>query len=386
MTEEPQSQGSEPAVPGDLVTESLLSWAKDVRYVGDIQDALRKALEPHSSYPEIETKTWYLAYLLYVLTVIRQKGRSLGMEATGLQFVRTRIYPVVALTALGVGSWALHGFYSEPNRPTTPEELRGTDRQRRHELLRQQMLERSSAGSQLSSQQQQRRSMETDRIAHMAPNNHQGRMMSALKHSVRAFIRSFIQTVRQGPHTVVSSSDGSRSPPVSILTWILRLYMAQYLITGKHPTMVHRILGLQHERQTKSSRVSVEPGGHRMVALLIALQGSAALERFCLKVWTNRVALHLEKKKPYHTDDETSSVEITTGESYALSLCAICRTPRVRPAASRTCGHVFCWSCLSHWVSSVKEACPYCRSPCRMDDIQPLYNYDQPLLLEGNKK
>jgi Ring finger domain len=377
MTQEQALHASEEATPGNLVTESLLSWAKDVRYVTEIQEALHRALEPHTSSLGIKTHTWYMSYLLYVLTVMRRKGQSLGMEATGLKFLPTRSRPILVLAVWGVGTWLLHGFWSERNRQPPLEELRGSDRQNQHELLRQQMFERSAARSHPSVPLQSSRWSQSNANRRASAKDHHDRILSVLNGCFRAIFRSVFEAVRCGPHNVMSSNEGFHAAPLSILTWVFRLYTAQYLTTGKHPTIVHRLLGLQHERQTKSRGLSVDPGGHRMVAFLIALQGSTTLVRASLKMLTSAMALHLEKQKAANNEDGDSS-EIPSGESLALSLCTICRTPRERPVASRTCGHVFCWSCLSHWVSSVKEACPYCRALCRKEDIQPLYNYDKP--------
>lgn len=171
-------------------------------------------------------------------------------------------------------------------------------------------------------------------------------------------------------------------------TWLLRLHLAQYLITGKFPTMFHRILGLEHTRESTTSRVPVQPGTHRVVALLIAIQGSASIMRYCLNWWTKRVALYLEARaqsKTYAEHDKKSTNTSHTTHPI-VSTCAICRASRKHPAVSANCGHVFCWACLRHWVSSVKEACPYCRSPCRLEDIQPLYNYDHFATMENNER
>jgi len=375
MTEEQESQGSEQSVPGDLVSQSLLSWAKDVRYVRQIQETLKSVFENYTLSPWVETQTWYMAYLLYVFAVVRRKDRSLGMEAAGLQFAPSRNRPILALAALGIASWALQNSLSRGDGSATPDELRGSDRQRRHELLRQQMLERSVAHSQISFPQPSSRNGETDGNSRSVAGNYQDRVISVLQDGFRALVRSFAQAAQYGPHTEVSSSDGSPPRSVPIFTWIFRLYTAQYLITGIYPTIMHRLLGLRHESHSKRKVTSIQPSGHGVVAFLIGLQGSATLLRIFLKAWTNSLALHLEKKNATNEICQISNPR----EPFSVSLCAICRSPRVRPAASRTCGHVFCWACLSHWVSAVKEACPYCRASCRLEDIQPLYNYDQPL-------
>lgn len=55
--------------------------------------------------------------------------------------------------------------------------------------------------------------------------------------------------------------------------------------------------------------------------------------------------------------------------------CGVCMNERTNPAAPVACGHVFCWSCLLHWVSTVRAECPLCRLATRPQDILPLYHY-----------
>ncbi len=131
-----------------LVTESLLSWAKDVRYVRRIQSLLADAVEPHFSGIVVSKGTWYTSYLLYVLLIVTRKGRTLGMQATGLQFAESRRV-VDALLAIGISTWALDCWAMtgdrQSQRLSEAEGLRGSNRRRRHELLRQQMLQRASS-------------------------------------------------------------------------------------------------------------------------------------------------------------------------------------------------------------------------------------------------
>ena len=165
-----------------LVTESLLSWAKDVRYVQEIQSMLVQAAEPllsgSSIAPSVLSKgAWFTSYLLYIMIVVGHKGRTLGMQTTGLRFFaennhsgsslsKRRIWGT--LVALGLGTWVLDWWATKVDRESDmqSEGLRGSDRRRRHELLRQQMLHRSNSScSQItemhSNRSQSRRQSET---------------------------------------------------------------------------------------------------------------------------------------------------------------------------------------------------------------------------------
>ena len=64
------------------------------------------------------------------------------------------------------------------------------------------------------------------------------------------------------------------------------------------------------------------------------------------------------------SDNQTSPVK-----------CSICMNDRKHPAALSGCGHIFCWSCIQHWTSTVKYKCPICRCSLKFQDVIPLYNY-----------
>ena len=141
-----------------LVTESLLSFAKDVRYVQAIQSLLAQATEPllsDSLTPSTLTKgTWYTSCLFYVLMMVGRHGRTLGMKATGLQFASNESYSkhrlIGALLTLGAATVAPDLWASKDDRhaESQSEALRGNERQMRHEMLRQQMFQRASGSSQ----------------------------------------------------------------------------------------------------------------------------------------------------------------------------------------------------------------------------------------------
>ena len=44
--------------------------------------------------------------------------------------------------------------------------------------------------------------------------------------------------------------------------------------------------------------------------------------------------------------------------------CAICLDRAQRPTAGDSCGHTFCYSCLSRWAAH-NNGCPTCRQPLR---------------------
>ena len=224
-----------------------------------------------------------------------------------------------------------------------------------------------------------------------------------------------------------------------IALWIVRLHLAQYLLTGKYPTLMHRFLGLKptHEKlmngttttsnNTTASRITTildRPTTNRAIAAFVLLQASTSLVQNTSNWFTERVAKYLEARASKHrrSGDKTNNAQLTKAqlrtkldtffgnnnnnnnssillktrnaakltvdsstmgtsskrrdEKTTTMLCTICRLERKNPAAPSACGHVCCWNCLIQWVSTVRPECPICRAPCSPKDVLPLHNYD----------
>lgn len=54
--------------------------------------------------------------------------------------------------------------------------------------------------------------------------------------------------------------------------------------------------------------------------------------------------------------------------------CGICMDERTYPATI-PCGHVFCWKCIQHWCTYVRQECPLCRSYSQPQNIISLNGY-----------
>ena len=225
-----------------------------------------------------------------------------------------------------------------------------------------------------------------------------------------------IYSESDGPHNIIQETNNenendSRSTSYAIALWIVRLHLAHFLLTGKYPTLVHRLLGLEPRREksmnstTNSTKprttILDRPNTNRAVAVIILLQASATLVRSTSNWFAEKVATFLEsrasarrktigqKKTAQLTDAQlrkkldkvfdnrtVDSLRDKRGDKDTAILCAICRMERKHPAAPSSCGHVLCWNCLIQWVSTVRPECPICRAPCTAKDVLPLYNYD----------
>lgn len=141
----------------DVIPESLLSLAKDARYIQLCQQLLQQIIEPWSRQnppSSIHKDTWFLSSFLYVLLVVVPSGRTLGMEASGLTTVavvepKTTTNRLARALLLSIsGMYALDRWTRTTQNPSTNREsLRGEERRQIHERLRQQMLQRSGGAS-----------------------------------------------------------------------------------------------------------------------------------------------------------------------------------------------------------------------------------------------
>lgn len=144
----------------DVIPESLLSFAKDARYIQLCQQLLQQILEPWSrrhpsSSSSIQKDTWFLSSFLYVLLVVVPSGRTLGMEACGLtvavgpKTTSTRLARVLLLSISGLYAldrWVTRTTTQTPS-TNNRESLRGDERRQIHEQLRQQMMQRAGDAS-----------------------------------------------------------------------------------------------------------------------------------------------------------------------------------------------------------------------------------------------
>jgi len=511
----------------NIIPESLLSLAKDERYIYQCQNLLEQVMESFSflfynnssdsnsdnsggNEEErrlvLKRRTWLMSYLLYALLVVIPDGKTLGMDALSLQYhligqsngngttaITTRINQLALRNRLMAmmlftvgGGWVLDRLLVELKRRSTSrgngasnnnpsltgptplsiassntnnnnEHLRGQDRREQFERLRRQMLERSNRlsnnqqasdrsgndGNHPVSNQHHRQDDHQSATLIISRNRFYDRVQNWTQQVSRSLLDALFYT--EGPHQVTHanttdnnnnntlwdgiSSSNTNIDSYSLARWLVRLHLAQYLISGKYPSWIHRFFGLtmepksqnnqQQQQQQSSSVIPIRPdNSHRIVALLIVLQASSSLIR---RVWNGTaesMADFLEQRrrrqrsqrqqqepgaefrrqqfqqsmaqyfdeediKQHNTNKKKSEqgnfadVKIDTDDSCNdhHHLCTICRTRRDYPAASVNCGHVCCWDCLMNWVTNVRSECPLCRTPCEPQDIMILHEY-----------
>jgi len=431
--------------------------------------------------------TWMISCFLYILTSTTT-GRTLGMEALGLRFfkssddfgktqsdevsstrLRSSLFACLSLLVTATVGLASEYFSASDSRATPQnyslndndvsnqqqnrERSRGRERRLIHERLRQQMLERAqnAAGTSASASNQQiPRQVESERNTSQdydgtAPRktlrcSASERILSIFRRLTKFMFK--VHSNLDGPHHAVQTSNDDeednreriRSTSHSIVFWLLRLHLAHFLWTGRYPTLLHRFLRLEPNREkvinnttsNPQSRTAIfaRPTTNQSIAALILLQASTSLVQNSSNWLAGKVAKYLESRarrnqriggqnsnrqlnktelratidyffgndlrgpmekqraaKLTLRDGDNSSFRMKTksGDKTSKVLCAICRQERNHSAAPSSCGHVCCWDCLIHWVSKVRPECPFCRAPCSANDILALHDYDPPL-------
>jgi peroxin-10 len=123
--------------------------------------------------------------------------------------------------------------------------------------------------------------------------------------------------------------------------------------TLAHPTTTSVLVG-------GGAEVSLDPNAYSANnALLI----DAAAAPSDLQKWTHTPAAN---KPRYELTDEETMGWIGGGNRK----CTLCLEEMKDPSVT-TCGHVFCWTCISDWARE-KPECPLCRQSCLVQHVLPL--------------
>ena len=129
-------------------------------------------------------------------------------------------------------------------------------------------------------------------------------------------------------------------------------------VGGGHPTGTSAIVG-------GGAEVSLDPNAYSANNALLfdaATAGPTAAPSD-LQKWTNTPPVD---KPRYELTDEETMGWIGGGNRK----CTLCLEEMKDPSVT-TCGHVFCWTCISDWARE-KPECPLCRQSCLVQHLLPL--------------
>lgn len=216
---------------------------------------------------------------------------------------------------------------------------------------------------------------------------------------------------------------------VQFWKWILRLNLAFFYINGKHPTFFsplgrflgHRLVitnrtnnntnnninhrGNHTANQGTVGDIPVGRPSYQTLGILICIQAISEFVQFGSKTIIDlyiRWRTHYHQKKiklQQHTllnesqkqqliqkkvpsintqnnnnrkeePMRTQGFNVSTSNNNNCIGCSICMKKQCDfPPALLPCGHVFCWSCVQHWCTHVRSECPFCRKPCKPQQI-----------------
>ena len=315
------------------IPERLLALAKDSRYISSCRELLSQIL-PRYDFDTMDSTTataW--AILLYSLLVVRRSGRTLGMEFMGLRPQSKTIWKRLAGMALVTLVWNYHCS-------------------KQHQQTQQRQRQRQQQQDQQNQQQRQP----------IRPSTWWSRTMEWISNN-RIF------SIMVGPHQIQQRQHQQQA-------MVMKVILAYYCWSEQWPFQMS-------SSNLQNTVIANPPKSHRIVALLIAIQAIGKWMPSLVTTLLSTTTTTTTSNNTIHNNNTSSSNnqlpfdkdEITSTTTHAQ--CVICHMPRTISAIPITCGHVCCWSCLHHWMSSThRQECPFCRQPCRPQDIMVLYQYD----------
>ena len=378
------------------VPESLLAMAKDARYVAACTKLVQQVLvgfqtsdntttagqQQQSDDEQISAKASLISSALYILLVLALRKKTLGMEATGLEYAlqhgqhRWKLFLAISLATAVASTCCTLSIQQQ--RPSTVEALHGQSRRDIFQAQRRAMLERAASSSlQQTDEAAPGQRQRSGTAATTSSIDLVERIKSLLSNCIKTSIQC-LSTHAEEPHRIHQANS---TTTYSMAAWLVRLHLATYCLNGQYATWMHRlVLGSSHKRE--SEQLINRPTYVRLLGLLIwteaagtAVQAvSRAVVRYCVDSYSSTTTMNSTEGEVNRPSIEFVGTTNRNDDESAAT-CDICHQPRKSPACPVNCGHVFCWSCLLQWVTTVRPECPLCRTACRPQDILALHQY-----------
>jgi peroxin-10 len=110
--------------------------------------------------------------------------------------------------------------------------------------------------------------------------------------------------------------------------------------------------------------VSLDPAAYASNTALLFDSGAPVSHPAALQKWTHTPVADTPW---YDLQNEGTMGWIPEGQQRKCTLCL----EEMKDPSVTTCGHVFCWTCISDWARE-KPECPLCRQDCLTQHILPL--------------
>jgi Ring finger domain len=390
-----QQDGNAAAIP-----QVCLALAKDSRYLAHSEVLLMQMLKGWNVPMSVSVQKLLATILLYSPLLLvssssptrRQTTRTThGMEACGVDFASATAGNISSRRKLAIASIGLAAFYAyaesylvqqesrrstsisnDNNNNKSLEALKGESRRNAYERQREKMMQ---GGTRLRNSS----SIVLGQSQCNADSSVRERLQSLQRSALRLFISAY-KTVSAtspgfgGPHMRAGDESWDDTPPSTVL-WLIRLHSAMYLINGKYPTLLHRLVNIQlRDSQSRSQAgANAQQSEYAMMGLLLASFSFVVLLKIAAKSIVERVGSSRSSSSSLLADSTT--VSASAHSEAAARSCMICGAERRHPSCSVHCGHVFCWNCLHSWIQTRAKGCPLCKTPCTTHDVVYLRNY-----------
>ena len=362
--------------------------------------------------------------------IMAREGKSLGLEFVGLQYknrksIKFRLfilmyilcpYALDRIKRKGFDELKnakisfLPSFYEKNETIRNRDDLRGLDRRRLFEESRRRMLERAQT-LQSSNENDPNRSSTMGRNQNINISSKvKSKTSSSNLGSIKKRILEILQQMAVAcelqpprPHHVPTQSFGedggnqnsqnyqlSNNTKLkrlgSMFKWLIHLNLALFYVNGKFPSILHRVLGLRIDGRNDKTKLKAELADYSPIGLMIIIQTLGKLTQALVEITVKSYYYQSRQSRLIDTNNERNQLiqkkvpahveGLQSISTVDRDICGICMTERNHPAASVKCGHVLCWDCLHHWIATVRQECPICRTSCTHQQVIALHNYN----------
>ncbi|ORY81460.1 Pex12 amino terminal region-domain-containing protein [Protomyces lactucae-debilis] len=151
------------------------------------------------------------------------------------------------------------------------------------------------------------------------------------------------------------------------LQTLANLHLALFYFTGAYYTITRRLTGLRYIF-TRKMEHSSERVGYEVLGFLILLRMGFPIISSLLPASSSKEIWQTSAEAPVQIDlEDTSRMPFLDEQGRK---CTLCLSDMQDPTAT-SCGHLFCWTCISEWTRS-KPECPLCRQTAHCSHLLPL--------------